>query len=161
MFRSEFIAKNSLYAAFLVLLGACAVGSDYKPPELIVPDDWKSWHGGAEALIDLPARQSSSDLPEWKGFGDPTLDHLLDELERGTPDLVSASLRFAQSRAQRLTVTAQRGPKLDARGAASRQKISENGNSTRSLAVIAPANRDALASSFIRDDLKQNYFKRG
>lgn len=145
MFSSEFFAKNALGAVLLILLGACAVGPDYKAPELIAPADWKSWHGGAGALNDLPARQSASDLPDWKGFGDPTLDHLLDELERGTPDLVSASLRFAQSRAERLTVTAQRGPRLDARGGATRQKVSENGNSTRSLAIIAPANRDALA----------------
>ncbi|WP_417069194.1 efflux transporter outer membrane subunit [Niveibacterium terrae] len=145
MFSSELIAKKGLCTALLVLLGACAVGPDYKAPELVAPADWKSWHGGAGALSELPARQGSAELPDWKGFGDPVLDRLLDELERGTPDLVSASLRFAQSRAQRLTVTAQRGPKLDARGGATRQKISENGNSTRSLAVIAPGSRDALA----------------
>lgn len=146
MLRPESTAKNGLCAALIVLLGACAVGSEYKAPELVAPADWKSWHGGAAKLAEPAARSASSGaLPGWRDFGDPVLARLLDEFERGNPDLASATLRFAQSRAQRLTVTAQRGPNIDGRGAANRQKISENGNSTRSLAVIAPANRDALA----------------
>lgn len=147
MFGSESV-KRTLPALLLVtLLAACAVGPDYKAPELIAPSDWQSWHGGADSLARLPARADAADpLLDWRAFGDPVLNRLLDELGRANPDLVSALQRFAESRLQRLTVAAQRGPSVDGRGAAGRQKISENGNSTRSLAVIAPANRDALAS---------------
>jgi NodT family efflux transporter outer membrane factor (OMF) lipoprotein len=84
--------------------------------------------------------------PWWKQFDDPILDQLQDRAAQASPDVRTAALRFAQSRMQRVTVAAQRGPTLDATGAATRQRQSEYSAGTRLAEAVAPANREELVS---------------
>src|SRR5690606_21338820 len=71
---------------------------------------------------------------------------LLARAREASPDLRTAALRFAQSRVQRQTAAAQRGPRVDASAGVSRQRQSEYGAGTRMLDAIAPNNREQLVS---------------
>jgi NodT family efflux transporter outer membrane factor (OMF) lipoprotein len=120
------------------VLTGCTVGPAFKAPELIAPADWNSWHGGAAQLAAGPQDPAVPAESWWQSFNDPTLTRLVDQAARANQDLRSAALRFDQSRVQRLTVTAQRGPQVNASASATRDKDSENGAETRLFSALAP-----------------------
>jgi ABC-2 type transport system permease protein len=76
---------------------------------------------------------------DWKAFNDPVLDRLQAMALAANPDLQTAALRFAQSRVQRATAAAERGPQVNASAGVTRQRQSESGAATRLI--------DALGSS--------------
>jgi NodT family efflux transporter outer membrane factor (OMF) lipoprotein len=130
-------------AALALLIGGCAVGPDHKPVEPRTPVDWSSWHGGSPALLGAErgaAPAATAVAPgDWKAFNDPVLDRLESMALAANHDLQTAALRFAQSRVQRTTAAAQRGPQVNASADVSRQRQSESGAATRMI--------DALGSS--------------
>jgi len=135
---------NAVAAAALALVvGGCAVGPDHKPSESRAPADWSTWHGGSHALLGVERRAApatASIAPgDWKAFNDPVLDRLQAMVLAAGPDLQTAALRFAQSRVQRATAAAQRGPQVNASAGVTRQRQSESGAATRMI--------DALGSS--------------
>jgi len=130
------------------MLGGCAaVGPDYAPATAQAPEDWTSWRSAPPAWRDLP-QGSAHGVPQtsWAPFQDPVLDALQARARQASPDVQTAALRFAQSRVQRATVAAQRGPQVNASGAASRQRQSEYSPATRLVDAVAPGNRDDLVS---------------
>ena len=133
-------------ALALALAGCAAVGPDFAGPAAAQPDDWTSWRS-ADAALRMPVDAGAVPAPQWwRAFGDPVLERLEQRAFEASPDLQTAALRFAQARAQRSAVAAQRGPRLDASGAAGRQRQSEYGASVRMLdALGGAANREALA----------------
>ena len=128
------------------LSSGCAVGPDFQKPAPAAPDDWTAWRSGDPALT-AGLAVGTAPLPAdwWTQFQDPVLDQLQLRAVTASPDLRSAALRFAQSRAQRDTVAAQRGPAVNANGAVQRQRTSEYSAGTRLLDLVAPAQRDELA----------------
>lgn len=130
----------------LLLSGCAAVGPDFHAPVSEAPADWSSWQSAASPLHDPVLRGNLSPVAErwWETFKDPVLDALEARARMASPDLQTAALRFAQSRAQRLTVAAQRGPQIAAGADASHQRQSEHGAGTRMLDVLGPPNRDEL-----------------
>ena len=144
-----FVEATRRRAGVLVLalmLVSCAVGPSFERPTPDSPKEWSSWHGGAASLQDAGMRGNQAPVPErwWETFGDSTLNVLQSRASTANPDLRTAALRFAQSRAQRQTAAAQRGPQLNADASASRRRESEHGASTRLLTAIAPANSAQL-----------------
>jgi len=77
---------------FPVLFSSCAVGPDYKRPELNVPGK----HRGALSSID---KKSLADLPWWEVFNDPNLKLLVDEALVNNFDLRIASAKVEEVRA--------------------------------------------------------------
>ncbi|OWT74796.1 MULTISPECIES: TolC family protein [unclassified Achromobacter] len=130
----------------LFLLTGCAVGPDFEKPAPAAPSDWTAWRSGDPALT-AGLAVGSAPLPAdwWTQFQDPVLDRLQQRAVAASPDLRSAALRFAQSRTQRDTVAAQRGPAVNANGAIQRQRSSEYSAGTRLLDLVAPEQRDELA----------------
>ncbi|MFC4277039.1 TolC family protein [Achromobacter aloeverae] len=130
----------------LSLLAGCAVGPDFQAPAPAAPDDWTAWRSGDPALA-AGLAVANAPLPAdwWTQFQDPVLDQLQQRAVAASPDLRSAALRFAQSRAQRDTVAAQRGPAVNANAAIQRQRSSEYAAGTRLLDLVAPQQRDQLA----------------
>lgn len=128
------------------LSSGCAVGPDFQKPAPAAPDDWTAWRSADPALT-AGLAVGTAPLPAdwWTQFQDPALDQLQQRAVAASPDLRSAALRFAQSRAQRDTVAAQRGPAINANGAIQRQRTSEYSAGTRLLDLVAPAQRDELA----------------
>lgn len=140
-----------LAACVLALtLTGCAVGPDFVRPSPAAPDDWTSWRSG-DASLRIPSEATQA-LPAqwWQAFNDATLDTLQRRAFDASPDLHTAALRFAQARAQRSTVAAQRGPEINASGSATRQRQSESGASTRMIGIIgaAPGVTELLAEPF-------------
>ena len=76
----------------LVALVGCAVGPNYKRPDVIVPDQFR---GVSEAEA-----ASLADQPWWEIFGDETLKSLIDEAIKNNYDLRSATWRVEEFRAR-------------------------------------------------------------
>ncbi len=125
-------------------LAGCAVGPDFVKPTPATPDDWTSWRSADDTLRMPVGNEQTLPADWWRAFGDPTLDQLAQRAFEASPDLQTAALRFAQARAQRSTVEAQRGPQVDAGGGAVRQRQSEYGAGTRMIDAIG-GDRSALA----------------
>jgi len=133
--------------ALALALTGCNAGPDYRAPEVDAPADFSAAHGGAPELAALQQPQSAPEAADqWRVFSDPVLDELQRRALLSSPDLQSAALRLAQSRAQRAIAGSQRGPQLDFNAGVSRQNQSETGAGNRVINAIAPpgAERDAL-----------------
>ena len=148
--RSLRPARTLLSAVLAVSLAGCAVGPDFVKPTPAAPDGWTSWRSG-DASLQIPSETSqASPTNWWHAFNDGTLDALQQRALRSSPDLRTAALRFAQARAQRSTVAAQRGPDVSASGSATRQRQSEHGAGTRMIGILGadPSLTELLAEPF-------------
>lgn len=102
------------------LCGCSAVGPDYVQPDLGAPQQWSA------------AQEPPSPAPGlaqnrwWQAFGDPLLDHLIDEADRGSLDLAQAQARVRQARAAWLTADAARLPNVNASASVNRSDSSNN-----------------------------------
>lgn len=146
-FISHRTGALSLLAFTALAVNGCAVGPDFERPTPETPADWTSWHGGDASLNDTTLRSAATSEPQqpwWETFDDPILNTLQARALAANPDLKTAALRFAQSRAQRQMTAAQRGLQLSADGGVVRQRQSENGAGTRLIDILAPPNQDAL-----------------
>lgn len=87
-----------LVTAQAVVLSACAVGPDYRPPKVPTPDEWHS---------QLPAgtRSEGADSPTlaswWTVLNDPTLNQLIDQALVENKTVKQAMARVVESRARR------------------------------------------------------------
>ncbi|MFZ3024439.1 efflux transporter outer membrane subunit [Pseudomonas sp.] len=150
MFDSQLFCFRPARLALVVcavVLSACTVGPEMVKPTAAAPDDWTTW---SSADPSLRASARPMQMPHgvwWKAFADPVLDRLQAQAMQASPDLKSASLRFAQARVQRSTVAAQRLPEVGLSGSATRQRQSETGAGTRLI--------DAIGTGSNADDLKK------
>lgn len=108
-----------IFAIPLVLTG-CLVGSNYKRPEVKVPEQFRRAPAGgvAEAL-------SLADRPWWEIFGDDELKSLIDEALRNNYDLRVATWRVEEFRARAGVVRSQLYPQVAYEGGWSRSRPSE------------------------------------
>ncbi len=81
-----------------LFLSGCAVGSDYKMPEIALP---KSWFPAAEKQMPLTDERAEIEQNWWHNFGDPILDQLIEKADAGNFDLKIAQARIEQARAAR------------------------------------------------------------
>ncbi|MDM0107177.1 efflux transporter outer membrane subunit [Variovorax sp. J22R24] len=128
------------------LLSGCAVGPDFKPPEPEAPSNFAAWHSGSPELLDpqLGSPAAAAAPQGWSMFGDPVLDALEAQALAANQDLQTAALRFAQSRAQLAVVDSQKSIQVNGSARATRLRESEDGEMTRLLGALNPANRDDL-----------------
>src|SRR5262245_16345315 len=83
---------RGVVSAFLVLLSGCAVGPNYKRPEMNSPSQYRFVEGPEEAA-------SLADLPFWQVFDDPVLQDLIREAIANNLDLRTATARVDEARA--------------------------------------------------------------
>ncbi|RZL91298.1 MAG: efflux transporter outer membrane subunit [Variovorax sp.] len=126
-----------------LLLAGCAVGPDFKAPVPEAPADFSAWHGGSPTLVD-PQQRRGPYVVGWALFADPVLDDLQARALAANPDLQTATLRFAQSRAQRSATEAASSPQVNATAGVTRQRLSETGTGTRLLDALNPPNQAEL-----------------
>ena len=94
-------------------LSGCMVGTDYRAPDPVLPDRWKSSRDPVNGLKPI----SENSLGQWwRTFNDPTLDRLIERARRGNLDLKMAFTRIEQARAERLANRADLFPKVGAVG---------------------------------------------
>lgn len=116
-----------------LLLSACAVGPDFQAPANPLPAQWQATGSGIST--------EAVDAEWWKRLNDPVLDDLVGRALQSNADVKLAILRVAESRAQYGATAGARWPSLNASGAYSRERQSENGVSTRLIGVVAPASQ--------------------
>jgi multidrug efflux system outer membrane protein len=104
----------------LLSLTACAVGPDYTPPALELPQRWSGNSG-------RPTATASSEW--WRLFKDPTLNTLIADAVSGNLDVALAKARIREARAARAQTVGALFPQVDASGSAIR---SRTGGVTRS-----------------------------
>jgi outer membrane protein, multidrug efflux system len=125
---------RTLFAVLLSagILGACAVGPDYKRPALDLPQNWKVKQGMAAAQ----ARAVTGVGSRWWGvYGDPVLDKLEDEALAHNADAQVAVARVLEARAQLGVTEADQYPVVSANVTESRTRYSQTG-----IYNIAPFN---------------------
>lgn len=112
--------RSVLAPLVMLAVSACAVGPDYAgPPDVAVGDGWVEASREPTAALDLDAW--------WYGIGDPVLGRLVEEGVQHNLDARQAVLRIAEARAALRASESRRLPSLDARAAANRRRLSENG----------------------------------
>ncbi|VVE01609.1 efflux transporter outer membrane subunit [Pandoraea cepalis] len=104
------------------LLGACAVGPDYRRPDVAVPPDWTTDTGWQLAQPSHAALQ-----PDWwKAFRDPVLEALETQALAQNQTLAAAVAHYDQAQATLSGTSAQRLPEIDASVGLARQRVSAN-----------------------------------
>lgn len=114
-------AAGTIVAALTaLLLGACAVGPDYRqPPPVDTGSGWTQPTGDAQASVDLATW--------WTSLNDPVLDRLVNVALSGNLDLRQAQARIREARALSDRAAGGYAPVVDASGGVTRRRQSENG----------------------------------
>lgn len=105
-----------------LLVAGCDLAPKYKVPVVTVPASFRDtavWQTAAPA--DIAPRGDW-----WKGFGDPTLDRLEDELNRQNITLAAATATFEQARASAGEAEAGLFPQFDVEGGLAKTGYTSN-----------------------------------
>ena len=112
-----------------LVLPACTVGPDYQSPSPFSPASWFRSSGASTPAI----RQASLPVPEpvdpewWATFNDPLLTSLMRRVAGANLDVRTASIRLAESRAQRGVAAADEFPQVNGNASYTRERISPRG----------------------------------
>ncbi|HEV2595022.1 MAG TPA: efflux transporter outer membrane subunit [Sphingomicrobium sp.] len=109
--RTFFIVCVGLSAA------SCTVGPDYRRPT--ITGDTHEWVE--------PSSPGPVDISWWRNFNDPVLDRLIDRAITSSPDVAEATARIAEARANRDAARGGREPMIVAKGSATENVLSKNG----------------------------------
>lgn len=82
----------------LTLAAGCAVGPNYKKPDVSVQSNWRAAPSSQPSVVD---EKNPPPLEWWSTMKDPTLDRLVDEAWNGNLDLRVARSRIREARALR------------------------------------------------------------
>lgn len=110
-------------AAMISLLGACA-----SPPEQPEPHEMQSVP--LQTVDPSQSAASAAEWPDtqwWRGYGDETLNGLIETALQGSPGIASAAARFGSATENARIAGAQAGLKVDATGSFERYRLSDNG----------------------------------
>jgi len=116
--RAIEVRTAALCVAAGALLSACAVGPDYRRPEIDVPQQWR---------IDYPKAAEVANTKWWEQFGDPVLDQLIESALQENLDVLSAAARVDQFLGALSTTRSQFFPQFGYSGGASRNRASQVG----------------------------------
>ena len=101
---------------FVLIIGACTVGPNYKRPDIDTPANWR---------IEESEGKDLANTAWWEQFGDPILNELITTALQGNKDLMIATARV-QEYAGRLTTTrSELFPQIGYDAEASRDRSSE------------------------------------
>jgi multidrug efflux system outer membrane protein len=138
----RFARRVVLGVALSMSVGGCMVGPNYRPPPVSTPPAYY------EQFV-TETNQPPQDLSQWwRLFHDPQLDALIQEAVGANHDLRLAQARVLEARAQAGVVRSALFPSLDASGAYTRQRLSQN-------------TPDAFLARAAGQGLEQNLFNAG
>ncbi len=109
--------KNFIPTLLLSLLMGCAVGPDFHPPEVKVPDQWEE-----DLLEGFPEGESNLQT-WWTTFNDPFLNRLIERAAAGNQNLKEAFGRIRHARSLRRISVSERYPTLGGTGFINRQEL--------------------------------------
>ena len=105
--------RSATLVMLALSLGACAVGPDYVPPALELPQRWSAATSG-------PKAPKPSEW--WRNFRDPTLNTLVELAIAGNLDVAQAKARIREARATREQAVGALFPQVDAGASATRSR---------------------------------------
>jgi NodT family efflux transporter outer membrane factor (OMF) lipoprotein len=108
--------------ALALLLVGCAVGPDYRAPEISAPTAWHSAMKGGLKSVSPEAAQLAQ---WWSNLDDTQLSRLIEEATSNNLDLKLAQARLREARARRGVSAADRFPTLNAGADVNRIRSSE------------------------------------
>ena len=108
--------RNLAATALAVMIAGCAVGPDYRRPEVELPAAWQG--APAEGVKGVRDRW-------WTLYADLVLDRLVEEALANNLDLALAAARVDEARALLRIADAQFWPTVDATAQADRSRSSE------------------------------------
>ena len=111
------------------LLSGCAVGPDYKRPDLPVPDSYR--YEAADAT-------DTANTEWWRQFEDPVLDALIDEALANNKNVKISAAKIEQAAGLLIQTRSPIFPQLNYSGLAERQRFTEYGATPLSTAVPNP-----------------------
>ncbi|MDF7670935.1 efflux transporter outer membrane subunit [Orbaceae bacterium ESL0721] len=112
------------------VLTGCSVGPDFKIPEITAPNSWSDLHSGDVSLQNTLTTAISNPI-WWEAYHDDLLNKLIENALINSPDLLSAALNFAASKAAAGQIDAAKWPELSLSGKMSREKMSKAGSTSR------------------------------
>jgi multidrug efflux system outer membrane protein len=121
MSKSNKIGNAAAILFPVCLLAACAVGPDYKRPELVLPESWPQQQDAAAQ------KANSADEQWWHLYADTILDQIEEEALAHNSDIQLAAARILEVRAQLGVTQADQYPAVSANLNESRTKYSLNG----------------------------------
>jgi NodT family efflux transporter outer membrane factor (OMF) lipoprotein len=115
-----------------VVLSSCAVGPNYRKPDLNSPEHWNRL-GDADAYTD-----KTGDLRQWwVRLDEPLLSELIDEALKANLDLRKAQARLREARARRAMAASAYYPSLSASGSASRRQSTKGTGTSLSGGTVS------------------------
>jgi NodT family efflux transporter outer membrane factor (OMF) lipoprotein len=92
----------------LLYLGGCAVGPDYKKPDVVVPEAYKE---AGDWIVAKP-NDAAPKGKWWEAFNDPVLNDLVEQVEVSNQTLAAAEARYRQAHASVQAARAQFFPQF-------------------------------------------------
>lgn len=111
--------------ALLAWLSGCAVGPDYRRPDVALPPAFHNAGQDAAGIKQDPFSQW------WTSFNDPSLTSLVEQAAQANIDLRIAAARVKEARALYGITDSDRWPKINASGLYTRSRTSENAPQTK------------------------------
>jgi NodT family efflux transporter outer membrane factor (OMF) lipoprotein len=114
-------------AAAMILLAGCTVGPNFTKPDAKLPATWCA--STCQSTTNVPSRPTAAPINAtwWTSFNDPELVALENRVANSNLDLKVASLRLAESRAQRTITAADLYPTVNGNASVTRERASSNG----------------------------------
>ncbi|HUA80258.1 MAG TPA: efflux transporter outer membrane subunit [Dyella sp.] len=129
-----------------VLLAGCTVGPNFTRPDAKLPSAWCG--AGCQAKPVVPSRTTAAPINTawWTSFNDPELAKLEERVADANLDLKVASLRLAESRAERSITAADEYPTVNGNASAVRERASANGVTSLAGALTQSTNAATTAN---------------
>lgn len=116
------LATNLVALALALQLTGCAVGPDYRAPEVSAPT---VWHSAMKDGLKSVSPEAVQLAHWWSGLNDPQLSRLIEEAASNNLDMKLAQARLREARARRGVSAADRFPTLNAGAGANRSGSSK------------------------------------
>src|ERR1700746_48398 len=138
-------ARYFAIVAACTLLSGCAVGANYKRPELPLPASFR-----APAPLPEPQAASLADLKWFEVFRDEALQELIRVALEENYDLRDAMTRVEQARANLGITRSNQGPQLDASNSVNFTRFSQGGAIPLPPGLSMHQNRDYVQAATSR-----------
>jgi multidrug efflux system outer membrane protein len=125
--QGTILAASGLSLLFLAVLAGCAVGPNYKRPEMNTPTAFRP---AATGTADLTVSNSLANLAWWQVMNDPQLQAYIAEALTNSWDIKIAAARVLQAEAAARVTRSQFMPTVGAGADWATTRASENGPST-------------------------------
>ncbi|RDS83889.1 TolC family protein [Dyella monticola] len=129
-----------------VLLAGCTVGPNFTRPDAKLPTAWCAAQCQAKPTVPSQTTPAPINAVWWTSFNDPELVKLEERVADANLDLKVASLRLAESRAERSITAADQYPTVDGNASAVRERASANGVMGLTGALAQPTDAATAAN---------------